>query len=250
MGVPHGAHPGGTPATEHTGRTMQIRNVTTADLAALEEFGRRALDDTYLRTRWLAADEVAEMLDWWTVDYFAEALGQPNIMLLAMANDELLGMTQTEIIEPTRAVTWKLYVDKALHGTGIGSALMEATEKPYPTPSRYGRPSICPPTNRQPASTDRRASNPIETSATATAPTDGFVGRFESATIPMRAPGIHPTGPVRTPPPGHRSGEHRTAPPPEGARSTWLAPHPGDAACLQGSVTSVWEKSSPTNSSG
>jgi ribosomal protein S18 acetylase RimI-like enzyme len=129
MGVPHGAHPGGTPATEHTGSTMQIRNVTTADLAALEGFGRRALDDTYLRTGWLAADEVAEMLDWWTVDYFAEALGQPNIMLLAMANDELLGMTQTEIIEPTRAVTWKLYVDKALHGTGIGSALMEETEK-------------------------------------------------------------------------------------------------------------------------
>jgi ribosomal protein S18 acetylase RimI-like enzyme len=111
---------------------MQIRNVTTADLVALEEFGRRALDDTYFRTSLLAADEVAEMLDWWTVEYFAEALEQPNILLVAVENDELLGMTQTEVIDPTRAVTWKLYVDQALHGNGIGSALMEATEGALP----------------------------------------------------------------------------------------------------------------------
>ncbi|MGF1667060.1 MAG: GNAT family N-acetyltransferase [Acidimicrobiia bacterium] len=111
---------------------MNIRQATTADVAGLTSFGRRVLDETYLRTGWLAADEIAEMFDWWAPEYFAEALEGPHVILVAENHDGIIGATQTEILEPPRAVMWKLYVDRRHQARGIGSALVDATMAALP----------------------------------------------------------------------------------------------------------------------
>jgi ribosomal protein S18 acetylase RimI-like enzyme len=113
---------------------MKLRAATVDDLASLADFGQRVLFHTYLRTGLLAEDEVAEMLDWWTEDYFAEALEHPHILLLTEDGGEITAVAQTEIVPPALAVTWKLYVDPTRQGSGHGSALMSATSAALPEP--------------------------------------------------------------------------------------------------------------------
>lgn len=111
---------------------MRVRAASHDDLTDLAAFGRQVLDDTYIRTEWLEAGEVADMLDWWTPDYFLDTLGGPHILRVADQDGAIVGMTQTEIIESGRAVMWKLYVDGAHRGRGVGTALVEATRTALP----------------------------------------------------------------------------------------------------------------------
>lgn len=104
-----------------------IRNATLADVPALDEFGITVGEDTYLKTGYLPATYVTgPQREYWSADYLQSVIENDKALLLvALDGDQLIAMTEVEQLGPDEAVMWKLYVQKAYHGRGIGSHLLQ-----------------------------------------------------------------------------------------------------------------------------
>ncbi|MEM9777303.1 MAG: GNAT family N-acetyltransferase [Chloroflexota bacterium] len=104
-----------------------VRDASVADLPLLVAFGLSVGEDTYLKTGYLPAAYVnGPQREYWSADYLQSVIENDKALLLVVLDgDQLVGMTEVEQLGPDEAVMWKLYVQKAYHGRGIGSRLLQ-----------------------------------------------------------------------------------------------------------------------------
>lgn len=104
------------------------RDATPSDIPSLVAFGTSVGHDTYLKTGFLPADYVnGPQRAYWQAEYLQGVIESDKSLLLVVLDDEkLIGLTEVEQLGPDEAVMWKLYVQQAYHGQGIGSRLLQA----------------------------------------------------------------------------------------------------------------------------
>lgn len=108
-----------------------IRRATPEDAAALAEVGARLFDQTYAGS--IPADEmVAHMAkDFGLVQQSAELVDPSTVSYLVEGGGEVVGFAQvraralpTASEEPADVELWRIYLDRRLHGTGMGQKLL------------------------------------------------------------------------------------------------------------------------------
>jgi len=116
------------------GATMQIRDATERDIAAIRELGEAAWHDTYaaLTPPGYVEDGLAR---WWSEAALASAIGSPEaLVLVAEEGAALVGVAEMGLdAERHTATLWKLYVARERRGQGVGTALLHAAILCLPT---------------------------------------------------------------------------------------------------------------------
>lgn len=104
-----------------------IRKATISDVPALVDFGKQISDDTYVRTGFLPAAYVdGPQRYFWSYEYLLGCCQADTTMLLVVFdNDTLIAMSEVEQLSASEAVMWKLYVQHAYHGRGLGRRLLQ-----------------------------------------------------------------------------------------------------------------------------
>ncbi|MEM7031215.1 MAG: GNAT family N-acetyltransferase [Chloroflexota bacterium] len=104
-----------------------IRDAVPSDIPYLVDFGVLVGHDTYVKTGFLPVDYVkGPQRSYWQATYLQTVIENDNTLLLVVLDGEkLIGMTEVEQLGQGEAVMWKLYVQEAYHGQGIGSRLLK-----------------------------------------------------------------------------------------------------------------------------
>ncbi|MDF2993860.1 MAG: family N-acetyltransferase [Microbacterium sp.] len=115
--------------------SLRIRAATDADTADVCSFGERHVvaHDTPLLG---VAAAKAQVERWWSVDEMRPAVRDGRVVL-ACRDNEVVGVAQFDpgMTPPT---IWKLYVDPALRGQGVGPRLLDAVYALLPDTDRVG----------------------------------------------------------------------------------------------------------------
>ncbi|MEM7111174.1 MAG: GNAT family N-acetyltransferase [Chloroflexota bacterium] len=116
-----------------------IRDAIPSDIPSLVDFGVRVGEDTYLKTGFLPAAYVrGPQRTYWTAEYLQGVIeGDKSLLLVVFDGESLIGMTEVERLSPDEAVMWKLYVQHADHGEGIGSRLLDEIIERLPSDVRW-----------------------------------------------------------------------------------------------------------------
>lgn len=112
-----------------------IREATASDVPALVDFGQQVSHDTYVKTGFLPAAYVNKtQRGFWSTDYLSKVIeAKETILLVAYDQDELIGMTEVQLLNEQEAVMWKLYVRQTHHGRGLGRRLLQEISGRLPT---------------------------------------------------------------------------------------------------------------------
>ena len=104
---------------------MEIRTALIDDIKDIQTVGRLSWNDTYGVFR--SDAYIAYGLEqWWSSQYLENSIQSENhVLLVAETVPEIIGVAESQYLNETSAILWKLYVLKAHRRKGIGTALIE-----------------------------------------------------------------------------------------------------------------------------
>lgn len=115
---------------------MCIRIATLDDVAAIRAVGVAAWHDTYTG---IVPDEYIPwaLEKWWTTEAIQRhVLSDHFIVLVAEVNTQIVGMASAQIHLDRSATLWRLYVNHACRGEGIGTRLLDEIQNQLPVDVR------------------------------------------------------------------------------------------------------------------
>lgn len=100
-----------------------IRRATPDDAPALHELGRRVTRATYAP---ISEDYATWTLEtWWSTDGMRESMATTPHWVAVDGSGRVVGVANLGVLDGV-PVMWKLYLDEAAQGQGIGTALLHA----------------------------------------------------------------------------------------------------------------------------
>lgn len=112
-----------------SGDGFTVRHATPHDLGAVRSFGEAHIPPHYAPLIGEAA-AAAQVERWWNDAYLAPAI-EAGLLLVAEADGRVVGVAQRGRLGDDHVV-FKLYVDPAARGRGVGPALLAAVERDLP----------------------------------------------------------------------------------------------------------------------
>lgn len=111
---------------------MHIRTATLDNVAAIRAVGVAAWYDTY--TGIVPDAYIPWALEkWWTLEAIQRHVLSDNfVVLVAEVDEQIVGMASTQVRADQSAILWRLYVNQACRGQGIGARLLHEVQNQLP----------------------------------------------------------------------------------------------------------------------
>ena len=116
---------------------MHIRQATPADIAGIRAVRVSAWYDTYPGI--VPDGYIPWALEkWWQPETLKRyVVSDQFIVLVAEYDQQIVGMAHAQLRPDQTAILWRLYVEQAYRGQGIGSQLMQGVQDRLPSETRW-----------------------------------------------------------------------------------------------------------------